>query len=117
MTQSDFWLKLEYRVCREFAGLSDKNLRGIWCDGFDAWTFYPHEKGARIVGRAWIGHDGQGLWEFELIARERIEAWEDVNWDQLLPGEDVTGWMSLDLERKVLKMDPGAAYPDKDPSP
>ena len=105
------------RVCREFAGLKDKELRALWCDGFIPETFFADEMRTRIVGRAWIGRDGQGQWQFELVVRRPIQAWEHVNWDELLPGDYMTGWMSLDFERKVLTMDPGAAYPDKDPSP
>jgi hypothetical protein len=117
MTESEFWTRLEMRVCREFEGLQQKEFCALWCDGFRAATFFPHEMGSRIVGRAWIGKDGQGEWEFELIVRRAIEAWEEVNWDELLPGEDVTGWMSVNLERKLMKIDPSAAYPDKDPLP
>ncbi len=34
MTESDFWTHLEFRLCREFAGLPDNHLRSLWCDGF-----------------------------------------------------------------------------------
>jgi len=114
MTEREFLNGLEMRICRELAGLKDKELCALWCDGLSAETFFPHELGTRIVGRAWIGKDGQGKWEFELIVRRRIGAWEDVPWDELLPAEDVTGWMSVDLEGKILKMDPAVTYPDAD---
>jgi len=110
VTESEFWPRLEYRVCREFAGLRETQLRELWCDGFIARTFFPLGSGTKIVGQVWITAEEQ--WEFELIVRRRIEAWENVNWDELLPGEDVTGWMSVDLQRKLLKIDPAAAYSD-----
>ena len=34
MTEADYWLRLEFRVCRELAGMEDKALRSLWCDGF-----------------------------------------------------------------------------------
>ena len=39
-----------------------------------------------------------------------------VNWSALLPPDDVTGWLSLDLDRKAVTIDPRAAYPDPGPS-
>ena len=30
----------------------------------------------------------------------------------MLPGEDVTGWLKIDLHRKFLKINPQAAYDD-----
>ncbi len=114
MTEQQFWEKLEMRVRREFAGLKDNQLCRLTCDGFSARTFFPHEDGTRIVGQVWTLCGGE--WDFELIVRRRIEAWEDVRWDELLPADDMTGWMSVDLERKVLKIDSAAAYPDGDQS-
>ncbi|HEV8290776.1 MAG TPA: hypothetical protein VGP94_02580 [Tepidisphaeraceae bacterium] len=111
MTEREFWDKLDVRVRREFAGLKQNPLCGISCDGFDPHTFWPHEAGAQIVGQMWFLGIG-GEWNFELIVRRRIEAWKEVKWDELLPAEDVTGWMWVDFEKKVLKIDPGAAYPD-----
>ena len=34
MNEADYWVSLEFRVCREFAGMPEKLLRGLWCDGF-----------------------------------------------------------------------------------
>ena len=34
MTEDEFWVRLEFRVSREFAGLADPVLRSYGCDGF-----------------------------------------------------------------------------------
>jgi prolyl-tRNA editing enzyme YbaK/EbsC (Cys-tRNA(Pro) deacylase) len=31
--EGGYWARLEYRVCREFAGMKDRGLRHLWCDG------------------------------------------------------------------------------------
>jgi hypothetical protein len=31
--EGGYWASLEYRVCREFAGMKDRGLRHLWCDG------------------------------------------------------------------------------------
>jgi len=33
MTEDEFWLALEFRICRELSGMSDAVLRPMWCDG------------------------------------------------------------------------------------
>lgn len=47
-----------------------------------------------------------------LIAGNRVRSWDDADWDALLPPDDVTGWLSLDVDEKTLRIDPAAAYPD-----
>ena len=34
MSERDFWVSLEYRLCGEFAGLSERRYQYFWCDGF-----------------------------------------------------------------------------------
>lgn len=113
MTEPEFWTHLEYRVCREFYGLRDSKYRGLGCDGFIAETFEVEAGCACIRGRAWIqrGHD-QEAWPFTLQIGRGITSRDEIDWARLLPAEDVTGWLSIDLQRKTLKIDPAAAYPD-----
>lgn len=33
MDEHEFWQGLEFRICAEFAGLTDQRLRYYWCDG------------------------------------------------------------------------------------
>jgi hypothetical protein len=34
--ESEFWLRLERRICAEFEGFDDRQLRWYWCDGLSA---------------------------------------------------------------------------------
>ena len=72
----------------------------------------------RVSGRVWIGigPKEQQEWSFVLLAG-RVRDWNRLDWALLLPGEDVTGWMAVDLERKLMKIHLAAAYPDKTPHP
>jgi hypothetical protein len=113
MTQADYWAALEMRVCRELAGLREKEHRALWCDGFIPESFDLGREVGRVIGRVWIGIGSkqQQEWSFELFAGP-VRNWEDLDWGSLLPAEDVTGWLSVNLERKILKIDPAAASPD-----
>src|SRR5258705_7611243 len=44
--EDTFWLHLEYRVCRELAGMAPREVRFFWCDGFIPRRTYP-ETGRR----------------------------------------------------------------------
>jgi len=35
-TRANFWLRLERRICAEFEGFDDRQLRWYWCDGLIA---------------------------------------------------------------------------------
>ena len=112
--EREFWLLLEFRLCGEFAGLRDKSLRALWCDGFAPEDHLIDGDGARVTGTAWIAH-GSGAherWRFVLLVGRRLTSWEDVDWDRLLPPEHVTGWLAMDWSTKTMRIDPAAAYPD-----
>jgi hypothetical protein len=50
--ECDYWVSLEYRVCREFVGMKYKVLRHLWCDGFIPDQYLLEDSEARITGRA-----------------------------------------------------------------
>jgi hypothetical protein len=117
MTEPDFWPRLEYRVCRELAGLRDNSLRALWCDGFLPHTLHIDAPGPRITGHTWIGRGPrhQEEWDFTLILAPHTRTPDQIDWPTLLPQEDVTGWLSIDAERKTMTINPLAAYPDPIP--
>ena len=41
---------------------------------------------------------------------------DEVKWAELIPAEDVTGWLSLDFENKFLKIKAYAGIPDRNPA-
>ena len=50
MDEAEFWGRLEFRICEEFAGFADRQLRHYWCDGlvpeeYDLAGAEPHING------------------------------------------------------------------------
>lgn len=68
LDEDDFWKRLEYRVCDEFAGFDDRHLRHLWCDGVTPTEYRLDEKPPLIRGTAWIG-DPQDVWQFTVCFR------------------------------------------------
>jgi hypothetical protein len=116
----EFWSRLEYRVGDEIAGLSGDEFRGVWCDGFIPDTFDITGGQPMVRGRVWLARSGyrgtQEEWRFTLLLPESVRGEEDVDWAAILPPDDVTGWLSLDTSRRVMKVNPAAAYPDRQPA-
>jgi hypothetical protein len=112
MDESDYWVALEYRICREFDGFNDDRLRPLWCDGLapEEWELAADRPAIR--GLAWCGRTGQDKWRFTLLLTTRPSSREEIQWGELLPPDDHTGWLSADPERRSLVIDPGAGVPD-----
>jgi hypothetical protein len=110
LDEKQYWVALEFRVSHELAGTQDNELRFRWCDGF----MPGHIGEGCIVGSAWMA-DGQKQeqWDFELHIGDQPKEREKIDWKALLPGPGVTGWLSLDLRRKTLKIIPANAHPDE----
>ncbi len=93
----------------------------MWCDGVIPDRYDLQANPPTITGRAWIGgcigdrSGAQHEWDFILFVGRRAASASQVNWDPLLPADDVTGWLSVELKRKLLKINPQAAYPDRQP--
>jgi hypothetical protein len=113
MDERDYWSHLEFRVCDEFAGMEDEKLRQLWCDGFVPSEYLVTGRRPRIVGRAWIcrGSD-QAEWDFTLRLPHRVRSRDDIVWISLLPPQNVTRWLSVDEERRQIKIKPSFAVPD-----
>ena len=113
MDEAGFWARLEYRVCREFAGMSDNRLRFLWCDGFIPEQYLLNEQKPRIVGQAWICNGSrQDAWTFTLFLPHPVRSREEIEWAALLPAENVTRWLAFDQPGKSVQMEPSAAAPD-----
>ncbi len=122
MDEPEFWGRLEYRICDEFRGLDDDQLRFCWCDGlvperYDRYGGEWHISGsARIVtenapSRHERRYEPGQPWKFTLIAG-RARDRNQINWQGLLPGDRLTGWLTPDPDSKTLKIDPAAGYDD-----
>jgi hypothetical protein len=116
MEESDFWLRLEYRVCQEIEGLKQSALRRYWCDGFIPTRYALDELSPRIVGRAWmgVGPREQQEWEFVLRLAFPVESRESIVWSALLPAPSVTRWLTIDPLGKRLVIEPAVAMSDED---
>jgi hypothetical protein len=111
--EGDFWLSLEYRVCREFAGLNDRFLRHLWCDGFLPKRYLLDHSEPRITGWAWICNGAaQHQWQFTLFLPHPVRSSDEVDWASLLPPENVTRWLALDAPGKRIQIEPSASVPD-----
>jgi hypothetical protein len=113
MDERDFWPSLEYRVCREFAGMQDWTLRHLWCDGFIPERYVLGSSEPRITGRAWICHGTrQEEWKFTLFLPHSVATRQEIEWASLLPPENRTRWLSLARAGKHIEIDPTVAVPD-----
>jgi hypothetical protein len=111
--ETNYWKDLEFRVCGELAALPQKQLRFLWCDGFIPDQYILVGPSPRITGKAWIGNGRtQELWEFTLFLNYTVGSRSDIEWDTLLPPENVTHWLAIDPHRKRLEIEPSAAVGD-----
>jgi hypothetical protein len=112
MTEDEFWVRLEYRLCSEFPGFADNSLRFLGCDGFVPEEYSLDVSSPTIRGRVWIVDRGQELWQFTLCLWAGPVDRSAIEWSALLPPDDVTGWLSVDRTTKRLEIEPAAARPD-----
>jgi hypothetical protein len=113
MVESDYWVNLEFRVCRELAGMRDNHLRFWWCDGFIPEHYCLDGPSPCIKGQAWICNGpGQERWEFALFLNHPVASRDELDWESLLPAENVTRWLALDQRGRRIQMEPSSAVPD-----
>lgn len=113
VNEAMYWNQLQARVCRELDGLEEYHRRGLWCHGFVAKEYAVDSSPAQIVGQVWIGvgpreHES---WGFTLVLKQKAADRASVPWQELLPADDVTGWMTVDLGGRRMAVDPGSAVP------
>lgn len=112
MDEASFWSALEYRVCREMAGVEECVRLGMWCDGFIAHAVDLSASPKRIFGRAWIGLGSQQEpWTFDLLLPDTARG-DEIPWSELLPAADATQWLTINREGKHLVVAPGDAVHD-----
>ncbi len=115
MTEDEFWSALEFRLCREFRGLREPGLSALWCDGIRGEGFLFNDPLPRIIGFAWICHgDQQERWRMELLLPPSMSVYELIDWEKILPAENMTRWLACDRQKKYLQIEPSVAVPDLD---
>lgn len=115
MSEADFWARLEFRLCSEFAGLSGRRYRCFWCDGFIPIRYLLDDHIPQITGKAWICNGpSQDEWDFSLLLPRPFALQEEIDWVLLLPPENATRWMTFDESHKYIEIEPAVAVPDLD---
>src|SRR5688572_589727 len=111
MTESDYWVRLEYLVTRELSGMQEQAFRPLWCDGFVPERYIFDDPVPRITGRAWIGAGSkeQHEWAFTLHLEESTGTHNDISWSALLPSDGSSGWLTVDIEGQCLGIAPRVA--------
>jgi hypothetical protein len=113
MTEADFWVGLEYRLCGEFAGLPERRYQYFWCDGFIPSQYRLDGPAPRVTGRCWICNgQEQAEWDFALLLPEPVGSRAGIDWAALLPPPGVTRWMAFDEGRRYIEIEPAVAVPD-----
>jgi hypothetical protein len=108
--EKDYWVALEYRVCREFDRVPSNRVRCLWCDGFIPERYALDGPAPRVEGRAWICHrERQDEWEFVLHLPRPAASPGEVDWAALLPPDNAVRWLSLDRRNKRVRIEPAAA--------
>jgi hypothetical protein len=113
MQESEFWGHLEYRLGREFEGMTEQALHRYWCDGIYGESYFINERRPRILGHAWICQGGhQEEWKFELLLPHRVKSRDQIDWAALLPPANVTRWLAVNVDGKFIQIEPAVAVPD-----
>lgn len=113
MEEADNWESLEFRVCREFAGLRENHLRFLWCDGFIPEQYLLDDSVPRITGHLWICNGpSQEEWQFSLFLTCQFQSRAEIDWPEQLPPESTTRWLALDQHGRRIQIEPSAAVPD-----
>ncbi len=115
INESEFWLRLEFRLGSEFAGMRNNHLRFLWCDGFTPQRYALDDDPLCITGQVWIcSGQRQEEWEFTLFLPPALRSQGGIDWTTLLPPENVTRWLAIDLRGKRIQIEPAAAVTDLD---
>jgi hypothetical protein len=113
MTERDYWGRLEYRLCREFAGLPERRYQYFWCDGLIPSQYILDGPSPRITGACWICNGpAQDEWSFALLLPGPAASREHIDWAGLYPAEGVTRWMAFDEGRRYIEIEPAVAVRD-----
>ena len=113
MEEQDFWARLEYRVCREFVGMPDTQLRSFGAMASSRKT--TSSMTARHVSLAGLGFAkarGKTNGTSRSFLPHPVDSPDKIDWASLLPAENVTRWLAVDQHDKRIQIEPSAAVPD-----
>jgi predicted Zn-ribbon and HTH transcriptional regulator len=107
----DFCSALEYSL--DFSQFEDENIKSLWCDGVD---HLPADIKSLSIGnlqqkpfiktKAWIGKDGQGVYEMTIhLGPEALSNYikrQDLH--ECIPDTASDEWIKIDTERKEIEI-------------
>lgn len=109
----EFCSNLEYRLSASFKYSEDSRLKYFWCDGVDHEPYPIEQLGIRtitqtkkIVTRAWIGKDGQDIYEITIHFNESalVNYANGALLVNNLPKEEDTDWWNIDIEKRTIEV-------------
>jgi hypothetical protein len=108
VNEDDFWVRLEGRICDELAGMEEKSLRRLWCDGVVPQQYRLNDEVPQIAGHAWIvsGTSSDAQWEFVLFLPRAASSREAMDWASLLPPTGATEWLEIDQQAMKVRIHP-----------
>ncbi len=109
----EFCIRLEYRLCKEFAKSNDIELKYYWCDGVSWFPAdnqltkkYVNDK-RKITTKAWIGKDGQGEYEATIhFGKKALSKYaKGLDLTETIPElKSESEWIEIDIEKKTIKI-------------
>jgi hypothetical protein len=113
LDEAEYWLRLEYRVSREFAGMAERRLQYLWCDGLIPTEYHLEGPRPRITGLVWICNGTrQAEWTFALLIPRTCGSSQEIDWASLVPPDNMTKWLSVEEGSQRIEIEPAAALPE-----
>jgi hypothetical protein len=90
--------------------MEEQERRSLWCDGFLPERYVLEGAAPHITGVAWICKGSwQQPWEFRLDLGGPVRSKDNIPWEELLPAEDLTAWLAVDVEGRRIRVSPHLA--------
>jgi hypothetical protein len=109
----EFCTRLEYRLCKEFAESNDTELKYYWCDGV---SWFPTDNqltkkyvndNRKIITKAWIGKDGQDVYQasinFGPRALSKYSKGADLT-NTIPELESKSEWIEIDIMKRTINI-------------
>jgi hypothetical protein len=104
VSEAEYWESLRSRVNRLSAGKPHG-----WCDWFEPRKYDLDGPSPRITGRVgFVSGRDAAKFEFTLFLAHAADSLTAIEWATLLPPDGTTGWLSCDIERNRIEIDPSA---------
>lgn len=109
----EFCEKLEFHLTRTFKNAEDKELKAFWCDGIDPTgvddlqtTRKSVNDTRKLVTKAWLGKDGQDVYEMTLLLGPKglSNYAKGKSLLDCLPSDDTFDWINLDTVSRTIEL-------------